>query len=136
MEVNEALKKLLLKDLRIQCRARGLNPGGGKEDLLERIKEHMMSTNDRWVQSSPKCQAQAHVIAQEVRDTSITSTQTCPPPSFLSPCVLVAPSSPRHSGIPMGSRPSKVTNTFQKQLHRATRQPASKTTTPAQRDRT
>lgn len=44
--VEDILKPVLLKDLRIQCRARGLNPGGNREVLLERLKEHMLLTGD------------------------------------------------------------------------------------------
>ena len=40
------LKPILLKDLRIQCRARGLSPAGGKEQLSDRLKEHMLATGD------------------------------------------------------------------------------------------
>lgn len=44
--VEDLLKPVLLKDLRIQCRARGLNPGGNREVLAERLKEHMLQTGD------------------------------------------------------------------------------------------
>jgi SPIRAL1-like protein len=40
------LKPVLLKDLRIQCRARGLSPAGGKEQLTERLRDDMIATND------------------------------------------------------------------------------------------
>lgn len=40
------LKQILLKDLRVQCRARGLSPAGGKEQLSDRLKEHMLATGD------------------------------------------------------------------------------------------
>jgi SPIRAL1-like protein len=46
MDVDKMLKPVLLKDLRIQCRARGLSPAGGKEQLTERLKEDMLATND------------------------------------------------------------------------------------------
>lgn len=46
MDVDKLLKPVMLKDLRIQCRARGLSPAGGKEQLTERLKEHMIATND------------------------------------------------------------------------------------------
>lgn len=46
MDVDQLLKPVLLKDLRVQCRVRGLNPGGGKEQLTDRLKEHMIATND------------------------------------------------------------------------------------------
>ena len=45
-EVNDLLRPVLLKDFRIQCRARGLNPGGGREALMERLRDHMMETGD------------------------------------------------------------------------------------------
>lgn len=49
VKVDEIIKPLLLKDLRIQCRARGLNPGGGKETLMERLRDHMLSTGNMCV---------------------------------------------------------------------------------------
>jgi SPIRAL1-like protein len=45
-EIDRALKQVLLKDLRIQCRARGISPAGGKEQLAERVREHMLETGD------------------------------------------------------------------------------------------
>ena len=45
-ECDKMIKQVLLKDLRIQCRARGLSPAGGKEQLSERLKENMMATGD------------------------------------------------------------------------------------------
>ena len=47
IEIGDLLKGLTHKDLRIQCRARGLNPGGSREVLQERLAEHMMETSDR-----------------------------------------------------------------------------------------
>ena len=44
--VDDFLKPVMLKDLRISCRARGLNPGGSREVLAERVKEDMMKTGD------------------------------------------------------------------------------------------
>ncbi len=46
VQVNDFLKPLMLKDLRTQCRARGLNPGGSREALAERVGEHMLATQD------------------------------------------------------------------------------------------
>ena len=40
------LQPLMLKDMRIQCRARGLNPGGSREALMERVRDHMLETGD------------------------------------------------------------------------------------------
>lgn len=40
------LQPLLHKDLRIQCRARGLNPGGSRDALQERVAEHMLATGN------------------------------------------------------------------------------------------
>ncbi|KIZ00904.1 hypothetical protein MNEG_7059 [Monoraphidium neglectum] len=45
-EIDRAVKQVLLKDLRIQCRARGISPAGGKEQLAERVREHMLETGD------------------------------------------------------------------------------------------
>lgn len=45
-QIDDMLKPLLLKDLRIQCRARGINPGGSREALQERVKDHMMETGN------------------------------------------------------------------------------------------
>ena len=45
-EVHDALKPLMLQDLRIQCRARGISPAGSRQTLLERLGEHMMATGD------------------------------------------------------------------------------------------
>ena len=36
----------MIKDLRIQCRARGITPAGSREALVERLKEHMIETGD------------------------------------------------------------------------------------------
>jgi SPIRAL1-like protein len=44
--LNDTLKHLLLKDLRIQCRARGLSPAGSREALIERLRDHMLETKD------------------------------------------------------------------------------------------
>lgn len=46
VDVDKLLKSLTIKDLRIQCRGRGLSPAGGKEQLSDRLKEHMLATND------------------------------------------------------------------------------------------
>lgn len=35
----------------MQCRARGLNPAGGKEALADRLKEHMVATGDYTMKS-------------------------------------------------------------------------------------
>ena len=45
--VRDLVRPLLLIDLRIQCRARGLNPGGGRDTLADRLAEHMLETGDR-----------------------------------------------------------------------------------------
>ncbi|QDZ21448.1 SAP domain-containing protein [Chloropicon primus] len=44
MDVNDAVKKMLLKDLRSELRAHGLSPAGGKETLVERLMEHFEKT--------------------------------------------------------------------------------------------
>jgi len=45
-EIDDILRPLLLKDLRIQCRARDLNPAGGRDALLERLRQHMLDSGD------------------------------------------------------------------------------------------
>lgn len=45
-QLGDVLKPLLLKDLRTNCRARNLNPGGSRESLFERLKENMLDTQD------------------------------------------------------------------------------------------
>jgi SPIRAL1-like protein len=45
-DVDGLLRPVLQKDLRTQLRARGLSPAGGMEALRERLKEHMLATND------------------------------------------------------------------------------------------
>jgi SPIRAL1-like protein len=44
--VDKMVKQLILKDLRVQCRVRGVSPAGSKETLEQRLKEHMFATND------------------------------------------------------------------------------------------
>lgn len=39
-------KCLGLKDLRVQCRARGISPAGNKDTLVERLVENMVATKD------------------------------------------------------------------------------------------
>lgn len=45
-EVDNVLRPLTIKDLRVQSRARGLSPAGGVEALRDRLKENMLSTGD------------------------------------------------------------------------------------------
>lgn len=45
-QVDGIMRGLLHKDLRTQCRARGLNPGGNPESLRERLAQHMIATRD------------------------------------------------------------------------------------------
>ncbi|KAG2499562.1 hypothetical protein HYH03_002507 [Edaphochlamys debaryana] len=44
--VDNLLRPLTIKDLRVQCRARGLTPAGGIEALKDRLKENMLETKD------------------------------------------------------------------------------------------
>eukprot|EP00878_Enallax_costatus_P001279 GHUV01001423.1.p1 GENE.GHUV01001423.1~~GHUV01001423.1.p1 ORF type:complete len:201 (+),score=61.65 GHUV01001423.1:186-788(+) len=50
-QVDRMLKPVLLKDLRIQCRLRGLSPAGGKEQVSDRLGEDMIATNDFTIRS-------------------------------------------------------------------------------------
>jgi SPIRAL1-like protein len=45
-DVDKLLKAAVLKDMRVTCRARGLSPAGGKEQLAQRLREHMLTTGD------------------------------------------------------------------------------------------
>eukprot|EP00892_Ulva_mutabilis_P003027 jgi/Ulvmu1/12725/UM095_0029.1 len=45
-KVNMLIKRLLLKDLRVQCRQRKLSPAGSRDELGERLKECMLETQD------------------------------------------------------------------------------------------
>ncbi|GFR46187.1 hypothetical protein Agub_g7716 [Astrephomene gubernaculifera] len=49
-EIDRMLRPLPLKDLRILARARGLNPAGGKDQLEDRLKQHMISTGNFSIQ--------------------------------------------------------------------------------------
>ncbi len=46
IEVEDKLRGLLLKDLRVQCRARGISPAGSRDALLERLRDDMMQTRN------------------------------------------------------------------------------------------
>jgi SPIRAL1-like protein len=46
VQLSDHLKPLMLRDLRTQCRARGINPGGSAEALRERLMENMQNTGD------------------------------------------------------------------------------------------
>jgi hypothetical protein len=45
-DIERLLRAALVKDMRGYCRARGLSPAGGKEQLADRIKAHMLETGD------------------------------------------------------------------------------------------
>ena len=47
-EVQSVLKSMMITDLRQALRARGLSPAGGKETLMERLKE----VRAKWVSTS------------------------------------------------------------------------------------
>lgn len=58
-DVTQMLRPLQLKDLRTECRLRGLNPGGTREALADRVQEHMMATRDfRLLCNDPSLQPQ------------------------------------------------------------------------------
>lgn len=40
------VRPLTIKDLRVQCRARGISPAGGRDTLAQRLEEHMAATGD------------------------------------------------------------------------------------------
>lgn len=45
-DAEDATKAMMLKDLRIECRARGVSPAGSRDDLLARVRENMVETGD------------------------------------------------------------------------------------------
>ena len=45
-QLNDLLRPMTLRELRVQCRARGVNPGGGHEALTERLRENMLTTGN------------------------------------------------------------------------------------------
>lgn len=45
-DIDRMLKQVMLKDMRVNCRLRGLSPAGGKEQLSDRLGEHMLATGD------------------------------------------------------------------------------------------
>ena len=45
-QLNDLLRPMLLPDLRTECRARGLNPGGGREALLDRVRQDMLASGN------------------------------------------------------------------------------------------
>ncbi|KAG2432114.1 hypothetical protein HXX76_009041 [Chlamydomonas incerta] len=53
-ELDKLVRPLQLKDLRILARARGLNPAGGKEQLEDRLKQHMMQTGNFSIVAPPE----------------------------------------------------------------------------------
>ncbi|KXZ48333.1 hypothetical protein GPECTOR_28g739 [Gonium pectorale] len=71
-EVDALLKPLTIKDLRVQLRARGLNPAGGLEALRERLKETMFETKDFALKTETgEDMAMVHVTAgQASRDVA------------------------------------------------------------------
>ncbi len=46
-DVDKALKAMNVKDLRTELRARGLQPGGGEEELRQRLKEALEAGGSR-----------------------------------------------------------------------------------------
>lgn len=45
-DVDNYLKPVMLKDLRVQLRARGLSPAGSRDVLVAKLKESMVSSKD------------------------------------------------------------------------------------------
>ncbi|KAK9864519.1 hypothetical protein WJX84_004413 [Apatococcus fuscideae] len=59
IEVEDKLRVLLLKDLRTQCRARGISPAGSRDALLERLRDDMMQTHNYTFHAEGENQAAA-----------------------------------------------------------------------------
>jgi hypothetical protein len=45
-DLERYLKNAPIRDMRIQARLRGLSPAGGKEYLVQQIKDNMVQTGD------------------------------------------------------------------------------------------
>jgi protein SPIRAL1 and related proteins len=45
-DVDRMIRPVLLKDMRIQCRARGISPAGGLDALRARLKDAMLESGD------------------------------------------------------------------------------------------
>ena len=52
LDAEAVVKPLLIKDLRVEARARGLSPAGGVEELRTRIVESMVGANDLSLQAA------------------------------------------------------------------------------------
>ncbi|KAG1665396.1 hypothetical protein FOA52_015806 [Chlamydomonas sp. UWO 241] len=46
IDIDALIRPLMITDLRVQCRARGLNPAGAQQTLRERLADHMIATNN------------------------------------------------------------------------------------------
>lgn len=68
-QLDDMLKPLMLKDMRIQCRARGINPGGSREALMERVRDHMLETGDSTLVTEYNGEV-AHGVPKPVADRS------------------------------------------------------------------
>eukprot|EP00884_Botryococcus_braunii_P020278 jgi/Botrbrau1/6934/Bobra.0215s0013.1 len=66
-ELDDFLKVLLLKDLRIQCRARGISPAGSRETLLQTLKDNMLQTGDYSLKTSDTANAGTNAAASPPR---------------------------------------------------------------------
>jgi hypothetical protein len=45
-DIERMMKQVMLKDMRVNCRLRGLSPAGGKEQLTERLVDAMIASGD------------------------------------------------------------------------------------------
>ncbi|KAK9833105.1 hypothetical protein WJX74_007342 [Apatococcus lobatus] len=63
IEVEDIVRGLLLKDLRVQCRARGISPAGSRDALLERLRDDMLQTQDYSLHAEGANQAAAQAAA-------------------------------------------------------------------------
>ncbi|KAK9843484.1 hypothetical protein WJX81_005208 [Elliptochloris bilobata] len=77
-ELHDKHRGLLLKDLRIQLRARGLNPAGGREALLDRLVDAMIASHD------DKLYAEGEARAQPAHGIGAPADQNAPPASAAS----------------------------------------------------
>lgn len=76
-DVEQMLKPLHQKDLRIQCRLRGLSPAGSRETLAERLKDHMLATRDFALKSEDGSDINAQPVVAGLATDDISQGMAC-----------------------------------------------------------
>eukprot|EP00955_Chlamydomonas_euryale_P066202 359472-Chlamydomonas_euryale.AAC.11 len=69
VEVDRTIAALHVRDLRAECRRRGVNPGGDADQLRDRLKEAMAATGE-YPSAAQQSQQPQQQYAQQVGDVS------------------------------------------------------------------